>query len=108
MNAKKDLHPNAKPRDLKIKKLISSLQAIEKHVDGSDASRQTKCLELIQLCKKIGSPHIFFTLSPTDIHHPLVQLLAGKDVQFERVIETMALSPSFEKHLANIAIDPYL
>lgn len=103
----KNLKPNACPKNPKIKKLLNSLQVVERHVNGSDASLQAKRSKILLISYKHGTPHVYFTLNLAVVHHSLVQFLAREDVNLEEIMQSIFTYPTLERWAANIATNPY-
>ncbi|EGO04883.1 hypothetical protein SERLA73DRAFT_45166, partial [Serpula lacrymans var. lacrymans S7.3] len=59
------------------KSLSNKLKLIAKEVKGSTGYKLCHRNEIRALLKSFGTPALFLTLNPCDVHHPLVGILGG-------------------------------
>ncbi|KAJ3559079.1 hypothetical protein NM688_g560 [Phlebia brevispora] len=74
-------------------------------VMGSDQSRHGWRSEIWSTCVFKGPATVWLTLSPNDIHDPIVQVLVGEEVDLDHFVAT--LGPDNNKRAENVAADPY-
>ena len=73
-------NPNTKPSTSAEKKaiaLLNKMKLVMKEVRGSSGYKQCRRNEIRALTKKFGTPALFVTINPSDIHNPLVGVMAG-------------------------------
>lgn len=70
-------------------KIMDSLISFNKGIKSTVAFWKSKCGELINMCKQLGSPQIFFTLSAADYHWPDLFKLIAPNQNFEDLNEEM-------------------
>jgi len=55
-------------------------------------SRTMQKDQIFSMINFIGTPSLFFTLNPRFIHHPLVVLLSGQNINFDLFYDTKMLT----------------
>lgn len=90
------------PKILLLRRLIHCAGA---KVMGSDASRASYRSEIWSTALYLNPPSIWLTINPTDLHDPLVQVLAGEQIDMDDFRATMG--PDRERRAENVARDPY-
>ncbi|KAI0708391.1 hypothetical protein C8Q76DRAFT_627348, partial [Earliella scabrosa] len=63
--------------------LMNSVEAVLRNLPGTSGYKLNMRNEIRSLVYYRGTPAFFVTLNPSDIHHPLVSLLAGENVCLE-------------------------
>ncbi|KAJ3557094.1 hypothetical protein NM688_g1663 [Phlebia brevispora] len=91
--------------DLAVFALRCHFHATAGRVMSSDQSRHGWRSELWSTCVFKGPATIWLTLSPNDLHDPIVQVLVGEDVDLDHFVAT--LGPDSNKRAENVAADPY-
>lgn len=80
--AKWEKDPNAlatNAEELMAMRVLRSLRHISTHLKGSAGAKLSQRNEIRSLINRHGTPALFVTLNPADVHHPLVRVLAGHD-----------------------------
>lgn len=94
------LNPSARPTTADEKKIFRVLRKL-RHVGSSlkGSAAQKICLrnEIRALINTLGTPALFVTLNPADVHHPLVRILAGADSSTMSHLEKGVLLEQFDK-----------
>ncbi|KAH6869221.1 hypothetical protein BKA70DRAFT_1379694 [Coprinopsis sp. MPI-PUGE-AT-0042] len=67
----------ALPGEKKITKILAKLAPVVKKVPGSTGYKICRRNEIRALINRRGSPTLFITLNPSDIHNPLVRAYSG-------------------------------
>ncbi|KAH6876927.1 hypothetical protein BKA70DRAFT_1127801 [Coprinopsis sp. MPI-PUGE-AT-0042] len=67
----------ASPGEKKITKILAKLAPVVKKVPGSTGYKICRRNEIRALINRRGSPTLFITLNPSDIHNPLVRAYSG-------------------------------
>lgn len=82
ISAKWALNPAAKATTANEKaavRILRKLRHVGGSLKGSAAQKQTLRNEIRGMMNVLGTPALFITLNPADVHHPLVRVLAGSD-----------------------------
>ena len=91
--------------DPAVRLLRSHVHATATRVQGSDQARFQIRSQIWSTVLKHGPPTLWLTWNPSDIHDPLVQVFAGKDIDLDKFIAT--IGPDAEERARTIAGDPY-
>nr|GAT47507.1 ATP-dependent DNA helicase [Mycena chlorophos] len=86
-------NPFAKPEmpgEEAAAKLCSHVSYVAQHVPGSTAEIQRMCQEMFSIVNCEGLPHVFFTLNPADVCNPVAQVLAGRDIDLNKIFDDLA------------------
>ncbi|TFK85157.1 hypothetical protein K466DRAFT_495283, partial [Polyporus arcularius HHB13444] len=78
--------PSYKPRtpeEVSMVGLIDSVATVLPNIPGTTGYKLALRNEIRALVNFQGTPAFFVTLNPSDIHHPLVRLFAGDDIQLD-------------------------
>ncbi|EIW62581.1 uncharacterized protein TRAVEDRAFT_113169, partial [Trametes versicolor FP-101664 SS1] len=75
---------NAEER--KVVQLMKEVQLVNRNVPGSSASRVAMRNEIRALMATHGMPSFYLTINPADIYSPVVKLLAGADIDIDRLL----------------------
>lgn len=70
----------------KVLNLMKEVNTISSHVPGSSASRVVMRNEIRALTMKVGLPSFYITVNPADIYNPIVNFLAGKDIDLDALL----------------------
>ncbi|KAE8243843.1 hypothetical protein A4X13_0g6923 [Tilletia indica] len=62
--------------------LLRKLRFLSEPVAGSAGEIAGYREEIRASCRVHGLPHLYVTLNPADVHHPLAQIFAGREVDF--------------------------
>ena len=89
-----------------------AVQALKKHIhatasriQGSDQARVRLRSEIWSTAAVLGPPSLWITINPSDLHNPIVQVLAGEKIKMD---DFMAhVGPDKESRAKNVADDPY-
>ncbi len=65
--------------------LIDSVSTVLPNIPGTSGYKLSLRNEIRALVNFQGTPAFFITLNPSDVHHPLVRLFAGEDIQLDDV-----------------------
>ncbi len=65
--------------------LIDSVSTVLPNIPGTTGYKLSLRNEIRALVNFQGTPAFFVTLNPSDVHHPLVRLFAGEDIQLDDV-----------------------
>ncbi|KAI0361333.1 hypothetical protein OH77DRAFT_1391844, partial [Trametes cingulata] len=68
-----------------IVRLLNEVSMIGRDLPGTAAYKKTMRNEIRSLIYFKGTPALFVTLNPSDVHHPLVRLYAGENITLERM-----------------------
>ncbi|TEB18780.1 hypothetical protein FA13DRAFT_1580419, partial [Coprinellus micaceus] len=72
--------------EVKVLSLMKQVQSVTRLVDGSNSSRLSMRNEARSMIISKGLPGFFVTLNPADIYNPIVQLLAGADIDIDHLL----------------------
>ncbi len=78
--------PSYKPctaEEVSVVELIDSVAAVLPNIPGTTGYKLALRNEIRALVNFQGTPAFFVTLNPSDIHHPLVRLFAGEDIELD-------------------------
>ena len=92
--------------EVSILKLMCEVSFISAKVPGSAATRTTLRNEIRALMYDIGLPSFFITINPADCYAPLVQFLAGKDIDIDNLLPDQV--PSFWDQSILVAKNPFV
>ncbi|KAH7909537.1 hypothetical protein BJ138DRAFT_1010612, partial [Hygrophoropsis aurantiaca] len=70
-----------------IMRILGNVSSVSRGVPGSSAYKVKLRNEIRGLIVYKGTPALFLTMSPSDIHHPLVRLIGGHDVTLENLMQ---------------------
>ncbi|KAJ3568696.1 hypothetical protein NP233_g5549 [Leucocoprinus birnbaumii] len=85
--------------------LREELSTVRVSISGSDESRVGIRRKIWGATTMFGPPAIWLTVNPSDTHDPIVQFLAGKDIDLDN-FDRLA-GPSSTERATNVAKDPY-
>jgi hypothetical protein len=88
-----------------VKTLKRHIRAVECRVDGSDASRLNNRGQMWANIMFFGAPLLWLTINPDDLHNPIVQVLAGEDINLDHFDRLSG--PNKETRALNTAKDPF-
>ncbi|KAI0717708.1 hypothetical protein C8T65DRAFT_571452, partial [Cerioporus squamosus] len=71
------------PQEIQLISLIDNVSTVLPNIPGTTGYKLTMRNEIRALVNFRGTPAFFITLNPSDIHHPLVRLFAGEDINLE-------------------------
>ena len=71
----------------RIVRLMKEVNLVTSKVPGSSASRVVMRNEIRALTMTHGMPSFYVTINPADTHNPIVKLLAGADIDIDRMLE---------------------
>jgi hypothetical protein len=74
-------------------------------VTGSDNCRTQYRGRIWGTCLYKGSPSLWLTINPSDIHDPIAQIFVGEEINMDNFCATMG--PDGNRRAQNIARDPY-
>ena len=74
------------PEEHQVLELMKQVNTTSGHVQGSAASKVIQRSELKALMIDQGLPSFYITINPSDVHNPLVQFLAGSDIDIDTVL----------------------
>jgi len=66
-----------------IKNLLHHLKTSGRHVLAFGSSQAMQREEVFNMIHFLGTPTLFFTLNLAYVHHPLVNLLTGKNINLD-------------------------
>ncbi|KAI0069415.1 hypothetical protein K474DRAFT_1610489, partial [Panus rudis PR-1116 ss-1] len=92
------------PRDTRIVRLLRSVRVVNHEIPGSAAHKLTLRNQIRGLINYIGTPTLFVTLNPSDVHHPLVRILAADSTSVEECLR--GVSPTEWERRRIAAINP--
>ncbi|KAF5325769.1 hypothetical protein D9611_000667 [Ephemerocybe angulata] len=72
----------------KISKVLASVGPVARRVPGSVGYKLSRRNEIRALINFRGAPTLFVTLTPSDLHSPIVSILAGRDVPSNEELES--------------------
>ncbi len=78
--------PTYKPTsegEINMLTLIDSVSAVLPNIPGTTGHKLSLRNEIRALINFQGTPAFFVTINPSDIHHPLVRLFAGEQIQLD-------------------------
>lgn len=75
--------------------LVKYANIVAEHVPGSMGEIQKMQEEMFSIVHTHGLPHLFLTLNPSDTNNPIAQVLAGQDIDLDKLFDE--LSPGAEK-----------
>lgn len=81
------------------------LAALRTHVMGTDESRRTIRSQIWGCTLANGPPSLWLTINPSDVHDPIVQVLAGEDIDLDNFVWQDGPDPSTRAQ--NAAADPF-
>jgi hypothetical protein len=84
-------HKNIKGNPI-ILSLLQHLKVSSKHVMASSSSQIMQRDQIFSMVNFIGPPSLFFTLTPTFVHHPLVVFLSGQNINLDLFYDTKMLT----------------
>ena len=91
-----------------------AIQALRKHlftvasrVNRSNQSRIKLHSQIWSTCIMLNPPTLWITINPSDLHDPIAQLFAGKEINMDHFLELKPQGPSADQRAYNIASDPY-
>ncbi|KAI0686634.1 hypothetical protein C8Q76DRAFT_636248, partial [Earliella scabrosa] len=86
LTAKYDRDPLYEPctvEERNLLHLMNNVEAVLRNLPGTSGYKLNMRNEIRSLVYYRGTPAFFITLNPSDVHHPLVRLLAGENVSLE-------------------------
>ncbi|KAK2462431.1 hypothetical protein APHAL10511_005565 [Amanita phalloides] len=94
------------PEELNVVNLMRDVHMINSTVMGSVASRLKMRNEIHAMIISLGAPSFFVTINPADVYNPLVNVLAGADIDIDHLLPDNV--PQYHKQALLIAKDPVL
>ncbi|KAF8120374.1 hypothetical protein EV363DRAFT_1190782, partial [Boletus edulis] len=94
--------PISNPR---VKTLRKHLFTSGGRVTGSDKMRASYRGQIWGTCLRLRGPSLWITINPCDIHDPILQVLAGEQIDMDK-FDTM-LGPDSARRAFNVTHDPY-
>ena len=88
-----------------VKVLCKHVFAASGRVKGSDKMRASYRGQVWETCLKLRGPSLWLTINPSDLHDPIVQLFAGKEIDMDDF--NAKLGPDSSRRAANVAHNPY-
>ncbi|KAJ3574092.1 hypothetical protein NP233_g1995 [Leucocoprinus birnbaumii] len=85
--------------------LREEISTVRVQLAGSDESRVGIRRKIWGATALFGPPTIWLTVNPSDTHDPIVQFLAGEDIDLDNFDRTTG--PSSSERATNVAKDPY-
>src|SRR5260221_14092473 len=89
-----------------VRTLYKHLQATNARIMGTDQSQAMTCSKIWSTTVRYGPPTLWITINPSDLHDPIAQIFAGKDINMDGFNELSGVSAA--KCTENIARDPYV
>ncbi|KAJ3561239.1 hypothetical protein NP233_g10314 [Leucocoprinus birnbaumii] len=86
--------------------LREEISTVRVSISGTDESRVGIRRKIWGATVKFGPPSIWLTVNLSDTHNPIVQFLAGKDIDLDNFDNQ--LGPASSERAANVAKDPYM
>jgi hypothetical protein len=87
--------------------LMKHLNYVSDHVPGSVGDVNTMKQQAKSKVMCDGLPHVFATINPADAHNPIAQLLAGRDIDLNKIIDCLDKADKEGTARANLlAINP--
>ncbi|KAI0697955.1 hypothetical protein C8T65DRAFT_582249, partial [Cerioporus squamosus] len=77
------LYKPSTPEELNMLTLIDSVGTILPNIPGTTGYKLSLRNEIRALVNFQGTPAFFVTLNPSDVHHPMVRLYAGEEIQLD-------------------------
>ena len=71
--------------EMRVKRLLESVNSIARHVDGSAASCTMMRNEIRGLMIDCGCPSFYVTVNPVDVYNPVVKFMGGADVDLDNL-----------------------
>ncbi|KAH7919432.1 hypothetical protein BV22DRAFT_1023028, partial [Leucogyrophana mollusca] len=71
----------------RIWKVLSQVTMVGRGIPGTTAYKLSLRNEIRGLILHKGTPTLFLTVSPSDVHHPLMRLIGGQDVVLEDMMQ---------------------
>jgi hypothetical protein len=105
IQASKEESRNMQYSNPAVRALREELTAVRTHVKGTDESRHSVRSKIWGTNLIFNPPTLWITLNPADTQDPIVQVLAGAEIDLDRFCET--LGPTNFERGVNIASDPY-
>ncbi|KZO92296.1 hypothetical protein CALVIDRAFT_487772 [Calocera viscosa TUFC12733] len=94
-----------RPSNPAIVTLRKQLRAVSARVMGSDAARVGLRNHIWGTTFYLGPPSVWFTITPNDLHDPVLQVFAGEDIDMDNFLPTAG--PDHNRRALNVARDPY-
>jgi hypothetical protein len=89
----------------KVKALRKHVYAASGCVIGSDNSRAGYRGQIWGTILLMGSPSLWITVNPANLHDPIVQVFAGEEIDMDSFLNSAG--PSADRRALNVAKDPY-
>lgn len=86
--------------------LMRDVHMVNSTVMGSGASRMKMRNEIRAMIASLGAPSFFITINPADVYNPLVKLLAGDEIDIDKLLPEQI--PNYMEQSILIAKDPVL
>lgn len=84
--AKGDYKTFNSPDEKRVLDLMKDVNVISAHVAGSSASKVQRRNEIRALTYRYGLPSFYLTINPADVYNPLVNFLAGQDIDIDALL----------------------
>lgn len=84
MQKKWQRNPYARPSSVEEQKalrVLKTLRQMSTHMVGSAGYKQHLRNEIRGMMNVLGTPALFITINPYDVHHPLVRILGGAEIE---------------------------
>lgn len=78
----------------KIFKLMDEVKFVSTQIPGSSAARLNMRNEIRAMMLELGLPSFYITINPADVYNPLVKLLAGEDININRLLPEQVPNPA--------------
>lgn len=100
-----EIQANQKPSDDRLKRLNEMVFGCGGRVMGSNETRAGYRSEIWATSVWKRPMNLWITINPNDLHDPLVQVLAGEQIDMDRF--NRRFGPDARKRARNVAFDPY-
>jgi hypothetical protein len=87
------------PAEKKVVDVLNKINMVPRDSPGSVGYKQARRNEIRGLINKHGAPSLFITINPSDVHHPLVRMLAGQSVDLDDHTNTTPISKTSQRDL---------
>ena len=109
MHDRYESQPYAKPDgpyEEAIASTISRIQVTTRDLVGSNGHKLKMRNEIRALIMSIGTPTLFLTINPADIHTPIMSILTGEHIDPEYVYESSSLDLNKFQRMIRVAKNP--
>ncbi|KZO91840.1 hypothetical protein CALVIDRAFT_530540 [Calocera viscosa TUFC12733] len=88
-----------------VKTLLKQIRAMSARVIGSNTYRVSLRNNIWGTTFYLAPPSVWFTITPNDLHDPVLQVFAGEEIDMDRFVSTTG--PDRMQRARNAAQDPY-